>query len=127
VQQAIAQQWGPPHREVRLQEAQNRAGSADLIFTDPPYSKEFLPLWSDLSKFARSRAEAWPLLITYAGQWALPELLARLGEHLRYVWIGSVHHRAHQHYQYMPRKSGSIRSHSCFTPTAHNKPIALVR
>jgi 16S rRNA G966 N2-methylase RsmD len=86
-------------RKLRLEPS-----SVDLIFCDPPYTREYLPLWSDLSKFAARVLKPGRLLITYAGQWALPELLARLTEHLRYVWIGSVHHRAHQHDQYMAAK-----------------------
>ena len=32
--------------------------SADLIFTDPPFGQEFLPLWDDLGAFAARSLEA---------------------------------------------------------------------
>ena len=91
-----------------------KPASVDLIFCDPPYTKEFLPIWSDLSAFAARVLKPGRLLVCYAGQWALPELLDRLREHLTYVWIGSVHHRAYQHYQFQAAKV-----------YAHSKPILL--
>lgn len=68
-----------------------KAGSVDLIFTDPPYPREFLPLWSDLSEFAARVLKPDGMLVAYTGALDLPEVLNRLGEHLEYWWLGSLH------------------------------------
>lgn len=60
--------------------------SIDLILTDPPYPAEFLPLWSDLAVFARRVLTPSGVLAAMSGQTHLPEVYARLGEHLRYRW-----------------------------------------
>lgn len=61
-------------------------GSVDLILTDPPYPGEFLPLWSDLAIFAKRVLSPSGVLAAMSGQVHLPEIYARLGEHLTYRW-----------------------------------------
>jgi ParB-like chromosome segregation protein Spo0J len=63
-----------------------KASSVDLIYTDPPYSKSCLPLYGDLSEFAARVLKPGGLLITYAGVMFLPEVITRLGAHMRYQW-----------------------------------------
>jgi DNA-binding transcriptional regulator YhcF (GntR family) len=56
----------------------------DAVITDPPYPKEFLPLFTQLAescKFANV-----PLVAVMSGQSYLPEVLQRLCEHLPYRW-----------------------------------------
>lgn len=65
-------------------------GSVDLIFTDPPYPAEFLPLWSDLAAFAAEVLTDTGMLVAYSGHFHLPEVLDRMRAHLRYVWCGSL-------------------------------------
>lgn len=60
--------------------------SIDLILTDPPYPAEFLPLWSDLAVLAKRVLAPHGVLAAMSGQTHLPEVYARLGEHLRYRW-----------------------------------------
>lgn len=64
--------------------------SVDLIFTDPPYPEEFLPLWSDLSAFAARVLKPDGLLLAYTGAMYLPEVINRLGEQMQYWWSGSI-------------------------------------
>jgi 16S rRNA G966 N2-methylase RsmD len=64
--------------------------SVDLILTDPPYPREFLPLWSNLSTFAARVLKPNGMLITYTGAMDLPEVIARLSESLTYWWCGAV-------------------------------------
>ena len=52
--------------------------SVDLIFTDPPYPEEFLPLWSELSRLAARVLKPDGLLASYTGQVYLPEVMGRL-------------------------------------------------
>ena len=67
--------------------------SVDLLFTDPPYTQEALPLWGDLGKFAEKVLKPGCLLVTYCPAYCLPVALNSLGEHLTYVWTGVVVYR----------------------------------
>lgn len=78
------------HRDFR--EAEVGVQTADLIFTDPPYPAEFLPLWSDLGRQAAQWLKPGRFLMAYTGQYQLPEVMRRLGEHLEYVWTAAVVH-----------------------------------
>jgi hypothetical protein len=63
--------------------------SLDAIITDPPYPKEYLPLWSDLSLFSSKYLKPGGVLLAMSGQIYLPEVMQRLGENLTYQWIMS--------------------------------------
>jgi len=65
--------------------------SADLIFTDPPYSREYLPLWEDLARLARRVLKPNGMLIAYSGQTYLPEVMRALDAHLQYYWMAAAH------------------------------------
>lgn len=70
--------------------------SADLVFTDPPFGQEFLPLWDDLGAFASRVLKPGALLVTYTGQTHLPHVIAALSEHLSYVWCLAILHNHRQ-------------------------------
>lgn len=67
--------------------------SVDLILTDPPYPKEFLPCWCQLSRFAKRVLKPGGFLIAYSGQLYLPSVMEFLGENLEYYWIAALHHK----------------------------------
>ena len=67
--------------------------AVSLVLTDPPYPKEFLPLWSDLGRWASSALADDGILVAYSGQMFLPEVLSRLSDHLEYWWCGAVVHK----------------------------------
>lgn len=56
----------------------------DVVITDPPYPKEFLPLYADLAKGCA--AARVPLVAVMVGQSYLPDILAILCAHLTYRW-----------------------------------------
>lgn len=66
--------------------------SVDLIFTDPPYLKEYIPIYRDLGIFAERILKDGGSLLCYAGHYAIPEIMNMLGEHLRWHWLIVVHH-----------------------------------
>ena len=70
--------------------------SADLIFTDPPFGQEFLPLWDDLGAFAARVLKPGALLVTYTGQAYLGQVIAALSQHLNYVWCLAIVHNHRQ-------------------------------
>lgn len=61
--------------------------SVAAIITDPPYPREFLPLYSDLSEVAERVLRPGGILAAMVGHAYLPEVMARLGEHLDYRWV----------------------------------------
>jgi site-specific DNA-methyltransferase (adenine-specific) len=66
--------------------------SVDLIFTDPPYIREFLPLYSDLSAFASRVLRPGGWCLSYVGITFLPQCLSFLSEHLEYGWTFAIQH-----------------------------------
>jgi 23S rRNA G2445 N2-methylase RlmL len=56
----------------------------DAVITDPPYPAEFLPVFSELAKCCK--LSGVPLIAVMSGQSYLPEVFARLCEHLKYRW-----------------------------------------
>lgn len=64
--------------------------SVHLIFVDPPYGGEYLHLWEPLSALASRVLVDGGLLVTYAGQYYLPTVMASLGEHLKFVWTDAL-------------------------------------
>ena len=61
----------------------------DFIVTDPPYPKEYLPLWGVLAMRANEWLKEGGLLIAMSGQSYLDEIYKLLSEHLTYYWTAS--------------------------------------
>jgi 16S rRNA G966 N2-methylase RsmD len=64
----------------------------DAIITDPPYPKEYIACFSELSKYASEHLKQDGFCVVYSGQYNLPEVIARLSEHLTYVWTFCLYH-----------------------------------
>jgi site-specific DNA-methyltransferase (adenine-specific) len=60
--------------------------SVDFIITDPPYPKEYLPLYEDLSALADRVLKPNGSLIVMCGQSYLPEVINNLCAHMKYHW-----------------------------------------
>ena len=67
-------------------------GCVDLVLTDPPYPREFLPCWSILSDISRQSLKPNKYCVAYSGTMFLPEVHNRLGEHLTYQWQAVLVH-----------------------------------
>lgn len=61
--------------------------SVDLIVTDPPYPKQYLPLWADLARVAARVLKPGGFLVAYSGQIHLATMMMMLSEHLTYYWL----------------------------------------
>ncbi|MBM3182271.1 MAG: hypothetical protein FJZ86_18285 [Chloroflexi bacterium] len=61
----------------------------DFIITDPPYPKEFLPLWETLAIRSSEWLKDGGLLIAMSGQSYLDEIYAMMGKHLDYYWTAA--------------------------------------
>jgi site-specific DNA-methyltransferase (adenine-specific) len=82
----------------------DKFGQVDYIITDPPYPKEFVPLYSGLSLFASKILKDGGSLICMSGQTYLPEVISRLSENLSYHWMISYLTPGGQATQIWPRK-----------------------
>ena len=68
------------------------AGSLDAIVTDPPYPREYLPVWRDLAEFAVHALRPGGMLIAMSGVMFLPEVIGQLSiDGLSYRWIISYY------------------------------------
>lgn len=66
--------------------------SVDLVFTDPPYGREHLACWPELSALAAKVLRPGGLVVAYSGQMFLPEAMCGLAENLDYWWTYAVVH-----------------------------------
>jgi len=60
--------------------------SIDHIITDPPYGKDYLHLWRELSKFADRYLKPSGFCIAMSGKYHLPKAINALSENLEYYW-----------------------------------------
>ncbi len=61
-------------------------GSVDCILTDPPYPREYLPLYGELARMADLHLKPGGSCLVMCGQSYLPEILERMASHLTYHW-----------------------------------------
>jgi hypothetical protein len=47
----------------------------ELIFTDPPYAAEYVPLYSDLAVIAHNVLKEGGSLVTYVGHYTIPKVI----------------------------------------------------
>ena len=66
--------------------------SIDMVFTDPPYAEEFLPLFRMLSEVAARVLRPGGICLVYSGQIFLPRVMSALSEHLEYFWTCAIWH-----------------------------------
>lgn len=63
----------------------------DLIFTDPPYPKEFMHVYYDMGEYAARILKPGGSLFTLCGQYQIPQVIEALST-LDYHWIGWINH-----------------------------------
>lgn len=108
-EEAIVQaQELPPVADLRVGDFRSvltdLAGKVDAIITDPPYPHEFIPLLSDLSRIAAQVLKPGGICAVMMGQNYLPEVYARLSEHLDYHWTFAYLTPGGQSVQVWPKK-----------------------
>lgn len=71
---------------VDLADAHIEPGTIDVILTDPPYPREFIPVYGLLARRAVEWLKPGGALVVMCGQSYLPEVFAQMTSHLRYYW-----------------------------------------
>jgi 16S rRNA G966 N2-methylase RsmD len=71
------------HDDIRKWKADKQY---DWIITDPPYPKEFLPLWEVLAERSNEWLKDGGLLVAMSGQMYLEQIYEMLSKHLTYYW-----------------------------------------
>ena len=61
--------------------------SVDFLITDPPYPREYIPLYEDLSLVASRVLKPGGSLIVMIGQSYMPEVIELLGRYMSYYWV----------------------------------------
>ena len=61
----------------------------DWIITDPPYPREYLPLYETLALRSRDWLEDGGLLVAMCGESYLHEIFSLMAKHLRYYWTAA--------------------------------------
>ena len=72
-------------------ESIDRFENVDAIITDPPYSKEFLPLYGQLAQFSAKVLKPGGSLLVMAGVYYLPQVFELMTPHLNYHWTITYH------------------------------------
>lgn len=90
--------------------------AVDLIFTDPPYLREFIPLYFWLFELAARILKPTGFLLTYAGGYWKDELMARSREHLDYFWDFSISESGDSPILWPRRIIASGKSILCYRP-----------
>lgn len=81
------------------------AGTVDVICTDPPYGKEYLPCWSELAEFAVHALRSGGQLLALSGQAWLPEVFDRLRvDGLIYRWTCDMQYKGASSYRSFDRQ-----------------------
>lgn len=66
--------------------------SCALIFTDPPYDRKALPMFEDLAELADRILVDGGSLITFLGQYVIPEVIDMMTPRLKFFWINCCLH-----------------------------------
>lgn len=97
-----SERWNIYQGDIRTWKAPRQY---DFIITDPPYPREFLPLWEVLAQRAKEWLKPGGLLIAMSGQSYLDEIYAMMSGHLKYWWTGCYLVPGGQAVQVFPRKA----------------------
>jgi len=89
--------------------------SVDLIFTDPPYPKEYLYLYEWLGSSATDKLKQNHFLFAYAGAYWKNEVMNRLGQKLDYYWDFILKHQGNTTILWPKRIISGYKSILCYT------------
>ena len=71
--------------------------SIDLVFTDPPYLKEYLYTYDYLANYCPRIMKKGASLMTIVGHFALEQVISKFQNKLKYRWINCMNQFDGQH------------------------------
>ena len=98
-----------PYQDIEIRKCDFREllaslSGLDAIITDPPYSKEYIPLYAELAKAARVALSPEGILAVMCGQSYLPEIMPAMAAEMPYRWVLAYLTPGGQSAQIWPRK-----------------------
>ena len=69
-----------------------KTGSVDVVVTDPPYRKEYLPVFGTMAEQSKRLLIIGGSLVTLCGHYQVPDVLDLMRPFLRFWWIGGMRH-----------------------------------
>jgi DNA modification methylase len=98
--------------------------SVDLIFTDPPYPKEYHYLYQWLAREAKRVLKPNGFLFTYAGPYWKHKVMMTLGRHLDYYYDFILMHNGNTSILWPRRIISGYKSFLCYTQKG-SKPLPV--
>lgn len=86
IKNASASHHQPQLHLADFRKVELEPSSVDAIITDPPYPREYLPLYRDLAEYAAKVLKPGGIVLAMAGQSYLPDVHRMMSEHLNYIW-----------------------------------------
>ena len=88
---AVNDRWSVEHATIDEFRRSFRPESVDVIFTDPPYGREWIEVYYELSEFAGRVLRDEGVLICLTGHAHLPDIIEGLQNRpeMRYLWTAS--------------------------------------
>ena len=83
---------GLHHGDFRKLSSIIEDSSVELVFTDPPYDKDSVPLYGDAARVAARILKNGGSFITYSGQRHLFDVMSACMAHIDYLWMISGRH-----------------------------------
>lgn len=83
----ISERYKLYHCDIKEIYKHVKKDSIDAIITDPPYPKEYIPVYEGLSHFALHALKPGGSLVVMCGQSYLPEIFELMTPYLNYHWM----------------------------------------
>ncbi len=99
---------------MQLAEQYIEKGSVDLIFTDPPYLKKYLHLYSKLGESAKELLKPDGFLIAWYGTYWKDKVIASLGQHLEFFYDFILRHRGNTTVLWQKKIISGYKSLLCY-------------
>ncbi len=102
--------------------------SIDLIFTDPPYQRGWLPFYEPLGKIAFRVLKEGGSLVMYAGHYALPQIFDYMeNSGLRFWWVIMVKHTGSSARMFSKNVIVTYKPLLCFTKGDKPKTFEFIK
>ena len=105
--------WELHHKTVSRLHEDVKGESVDIIFTDPPYGQEYIPVYEELAQFAQHALKPGGHLLVMTGQAYLPDIVDRMKVAQRIKWHWMMAYR-------MPGSNAFIHARNVYN---QQKPI----